>query len=457
MSTNLSSKPELSPDHEEIFIEKYFETLSQLAFDKAKEQLDKEKEASRTSSGTSGGGSWTTLLNALTFLNAAEKSYTSLTFLELKWFARKESTRKGLYTVAMGELRRIEAKCHEVGSLEGHGSLSSRDRLLAHLCEQLSHFIEARQDLMNIYERLCTLGIQKNEVDFVELKCAVEDIRERTSKRFHHPVLVPIRNSFSVELELLFTLMQTECHMSSWRFLPALLCLQDLHAKLDAWGAAFKAKDPKKKLYSLVQVKNSGIPPLFVWLVKMQGSQISKFSLYFHSTLSKQAPPGEMKTHLSNLPIDYYNKIVAFQRKTDAFNISLVLNTQASGINFQGLGYHFPSEMTEPPTGMDSYPAIFSYPNERPTNLWPNIVMLIMTKHEAGSLDSITYECDKISKQPQMMTYFIGHVDRRMNLVVLFESKKSERDSTTNSFIQEMCSLLRGSRLLASLRPGTKS
>ena len=56
-------------------------------------------------------------------------------------------------------------------------------------------------------------------------------------------------------------------------------------------------------------------------------------------------------------------RIVTFQRKTDAYNISLVLNTQASGINFQGLGYHFPSALTEPPTGMDSYPAIFSYPN----------------------------------------------------------------------------------------------
>lgn len=75
------------------------------------------------------------------------------------------------------------------------------------------------------------------------MTCFQRPFGSRTSKRFHHPVLVPIRNGFSVELELLLTLMQTECNMSSWRFLPALLCLQDSHAKLDAWGAAFKAKD----------------------------------------------------------------------------------------------------------------------------------------------------------------------------------------------------------------------
>ncbi|XP_072180250.1 KICSTOR subunit 2-like [Diadema setosum] len=444
----------MSANHEAVLGD-CFEKLSQLMFDKVKELLDKEKEICRLAGNA--GGNWTGLMNALNFLAAGEKSYVSLAFLESKWFSRKESVGKGMYTVAIGELRRVEGKTQEVTWSQGGPGQVAADKLLGHLCEQLCHFIEARQEMMAVYEKLSSLGIQGSDVDYGELKSTVEEILNRTSKRFHHPVLVPLHNSFNVELELLRTIFQTECHMREWRFLPALLRLQDSHRRLEAWGAAFKAKDPRKKLYALVQVKNSGIPPLFSWLVKMQGAQISKFSLYFHSTLSKQAPTGEMKLHLSNLPIDYYSKIVAFQKKTDAYNISLVLNTQGLGIAFQGLGYHFPDDQMQPLTGMDSYPAIFSYPNERPAHLWPDIVMLIMTKHESASLDSITYEIDKISKQPQQVTYFIGHIDRRMSLVVIFESKKSEKDSNTRSFIQDMCTLLRGSKLLASLRPGVKS
>ena len=55
-------------------------------------------------------------------------------------------------------------------------------------------------------------------------------------------------------------------------------------------------------------------------------------------------------------------RIVAFHKKCDAFNVSLVLDTNGLGDTYQGPGYHHPQRVPSSPQGMDSYPAILSYP-----------------------------------------------------------------------------------------------
>lgn len=61
-------------------------------------------------------------------------------------------------------------------------------------------------------------------------------------------------------------------------------------------------------------------------------------------------------------------RIQSFQRKSDAVSVCLVF--EAAGIeDYQGAGYHHPQESLPAPKGLDSYPAIFSYPSVRPLNL----------------------------------------------------------------------------------------
>lgn len=54
-------------------------------------------------------------------------------------------------------------------------------------------------------------------------------------------------------------------------------------------------------------------------------------------------------------------RIQNFQKKTDACNVSLVLNTQGLEGVFPG-GYHCPGRLVETPKGLNSFPTIFSYP-----------------------------------------------------------------------------------------------
>ena len=61
----------------------------------------------------------------------------------------------------------------------------------------------------------------------------------------------------------------------------------------------------------------------------------------------------------------YTLRIVTFQKKSDALNISLVFDAHGIEDLVKGHGYHHPNKVTEPPKGLDSYPAIFSYPMVR--------------------------------------------------------------------------------------------
>ena len=50
----------------------------------------------------------------------------------------------------MSDLRRVEVRGKQSGQ-----AASSEDKLLSHLCEQLGHFIEARQEMMELYLFRC--------------------------------------------------------------------------------------------------------------------------------------------------------------------------------------------------------------------------------------------------------------------------------------------------------------
>lgn len=447
-ATITSSSSPLLPQ-EQALLENYFTSLSDFAYEKAKDYVDREKDGRRTPPGSM----WASLMSALSLLAMAEKTYTSLTFLGQKWFGRRDQSGKSNYAIALADIRKVKERGRQATGVMSQ-SPAPLDTLLSHLCEQLEHYIDARKDMMDLYEQYALLDGKKFDVNFADQTLKkLADIIAKHSKRFHHPILSAIRNSISLELEALHALLESQLNMSSWRFLPSLLNLKESHSKLESWGAPLKNKEIKKKLYSASPSKTIGVPSLVCWFVRFHDAQLSKFSFYFHDTLNKQVIGGDMKTHLAKLPVEYYSRVVAFQKKTDAFNVSLVFDTHGSEDTYKGHGYHHPESYVEPPKGLDTYPAVFSYPTERPSNLWPNVVMLLTEAPEVGPVDRIQYFYDKT----QQKTYYITKVDVKMNLVVIFDSKKSEKDTYTNNFLHEMGTLLRGIKTFASLRQGAKN
>ena len=54
-------------------------------------------------------------------------------------------------------------------------------------------------------------------------------------------------------------------------------------------------------------------------------------------------------------------RISAFIRRSDAFNVCMLLNTHQLE-PYQGHGYHLPHDIKEKPSGLGAFPAVFSFP-----------------------------------------------------------------------------------------------
>lgn len=178
-----------------------------------------------------------------------------------------------------------------------------------------------------------------------------------------------------------------------------------------------------------------------------------QFTLYFYQILSRQTTSADMKSLTSRAGVDYVGRIAAFIRRSEAFNVCMVLDTRELD-PYQGHGYHLPLDIKETPSGVGAFPAIFSFPGERPGEHWPNIVSIVLDRAQELSLpDKIVYFYDNKFQS----TYFLTRVDLRTTLVVVFKSKRSEKDSYVTTFLNETATLLRNTKTFAMLKQGGKN
>lgn len=421
---------------EQTFLGTFFLTLAQFDYDKAKELADKERESSKVPP-----GAWSSMLSCLAQVAVAEKSYTGLIFLAPKGFLRKDSSLKSCYEIISADLQKIR----DAGK---SGPGDSLEKLLAHLCGQLAHFLVARTELMDLYERCCNPTSGRHIV-YDELSSQLEKTIVKHQKNFHHPILGPLASSFSFECEGLLKLLEAQLDMQQWKFLPSLLHLHEAHSKLGAWETLIQPRESRRGLS--FGSRSHPVPALYQWLWKFKGALVSKFSLYFHEILSKQTTPQEMKSLCSKAPSDFHSRFVSFQRKADAKYIALILDASSCD-QFKGHGYHHPDRYCEPPKGLDSYPAILCYP-AKPTALWPNVIMIMAdSANELNVLERVISLYDKTTQ----MTYFLTRVEPRLTLVIIFDTKRSEKDAYITNFMVNVSSELRYNKLFTSLKSGAK-
>ena len=103
---------------------------------------------------------------------------------------------------------------------------------------------------------------------------------------------------------------------------------------------------------------------------------------------------------------------------------------------------------------MDQFPAVVSLPGgERPLTHWPNVIMIMSDRaSELNSLDKVMhFYDDKVQS-----TYFLARPEPHFTLVVIFDGRKSEKDSHVVAFLQEISTSLRNSKPFSTLKPGSK-
>ncbi|XP_064652423.1 KICSTOR subunit 2-like isoform X2 [Lineus longissimus] len=432
-----------SPTHappvsqEQALLESFFSCLSQFAYDKAKELMEKERDGHKATFGSS----WGLLMHSMANMAMNEKTYTSLVYLSPKWFGRKDvfQNMRSSYTILLTELKRIEEIPGTQADPELVAPPPSSEKLLSHLCGQLGHFVTARIKMMDFYEQMSTMGSMK-VINFDDLLNVIAHISQNHQKNFHHPILSPLKTSFTLECDINSHLLQAQKNMANWQFLTSLLQLHEAHTKLAIWCDVTQMKD------------TPAVPALYHWLNKFKGVLVSKFSLYFYDTLSKQAPQGEMKSVMAKATVDFISRITTFQKKSDAVNISLVFDVHGIEDLYNGPGYHHPNKFSEKPKGLDSYPAVFAYPGEKPSNHWPNVIMIMEDRRSENTFDKVIFFYDK----KMQSTYFMSRIEPRITLVLIFETKKAEKDSYIVNFVNEFSTLLRLNKTFQTLKQGAK-
>ncbi|KAF7229384.1 KICSTOR subunit 2 [Nothobranchius furzeri] len=445
---------ELRPvPRERAILESFFTQVGLLSFDRAKDYVEKERDASKST-----GALWGSLLAALAHLAAAEKVYHNLTFLGQKiggqsFFSRKDSIRT-VYTSLYNELKKVVTMGrHSQPSSSSNSSSSYLEDLLSHLSEQLCHFTQARMEMADVYEKLHLLGSQKS-INSEELVATLESVLHKYSSKFHHPILGRVEEVFQTEVDVVTQLVRCQAQVSEWRFLPALLSLHSSHSKLTAWAQLFqKQKETRKHLFGGQSQKAVQPPHLYVWLQRFHAVLLAKFSFYFHEALSRQTTPADMRTLTARTTPDYYGKISGFIRRHDASNVSLVFDNRGSE-SFQGHGYHHPQSYREAPKGVEQFPAVVSLPSgERPLTHWPNVIMMMSDRAaELNTLDKVVqFYDDKVQS-----TYYLSRPEPHFTLVVIFDGRKSEKDQHITAFLQEISSSLRNSKPFSILKPGSK-
>merc|ERR1719228_2834408 len=207
--------------------------------------------------------------------------------------------------------------------------------------------------------------------------------------------------------------------------------------------------------YSLLRGVTSWVEPyLFLWISRLKAALISKFSLYFHATLARQAPPLEMSRLCSKLGVDQSARILAATRRLDTLSVLIVYGGLEQGDCGQPGYRHIPGGVSSPctaPTGLDCFPVVFSCP-AIPDTLLPGLVMILTDRTTDLSCDR-TYHLYDLGLGA---TYYIHWVEPNLYMVTVCEGRRSEKDSGINTFIQETVAQLRCTRLCNSLKPGHK-
>lgn len=311
------------------------------------------------------------------------------------------------------------------------------EELISHFCRQLQTFIQARLDLIDVYEKLTEATSKKcTSVDGIAFRLSM--LCRQYHKYFHHPLLAPIKEGMTLECESLMTLIRATIDMQHWRFLPTLYDLQDAQSKLNYWAASTFNKEASKRRFKVS--KTQVAPRLYEWLCKFKEFLVAKFTLYFHATLSKSFPQANFKSSCSKLSCDYYSKLAVFQRKIDALFIALMYDV-SNEKDFRGLGYNFSSREYQQPQGKNTLQPMVVLPSEgcsKLNSLQAEIYMIVMADQQAIMKEGYYQFHDNIKK----LTYAVTQPDSSVVLVIVCEGHKADRDAYMRSFSLEITNQL---------------
>ncbi|RZF43258.1 hypothetical protein LSTR_LSTR001519 [Laodelphax striatellus] len=404
----------------------FYNQLSQLYFDKARELVEKQKDVVRP-------GPCRQLLALLPNLVVVEKSYVELAFVSMKnkIFLRKDNSLRSLYESFRSDLNKLE----------------DGDEFVTKMAQHLNEHAAARILLIDLYERMYAVGSSNKSVKATELLVMINAIQPFTC---HLEVMAPFISSFSLEVEILKNLLQALSELLKDEQLPCLTHLHVSNTYLATWEKNLQNRESWKLGFGASFLKGNQMPALYQWLVKLKYAIVAKFSLYFHTVLVQQTSGPDMRAICSKHNIDHMHKIHSLQRKHDAICVVLLFDALGGDPELlsSGPGYQHPERAVEP---LDEFTVMLSYPI-KPLDQLPTITKALSERRaELSTMEVICIYCVK-----EKYTYYMSLIDPRVTLVVVFDSKKDDRETSIKNNINELCAQLRWNRVFALLKLNNK-
>ena len=418
----------------EVCLETYFTFISNFSHDKAREVIEKEKELTR---GGGGGASWTQLLGVLLNLTTAEKTYHSLTFLTPRSgsvFLRKEQSLKTVYQTLMVDCRNALELSEEAGHQR-------------QVCENLVRIFQGRSKMIDVYEKLCNLSSTSFlSTPFREIIPGLTLIFADL-KKSQCPTIASWLFVLKAEVGILLDFLTVFVSMQDWNFFDSIMLLQRIGETLSKWEEIVQARETRKLGFASSWFGGGSVEPqLYLWLHRLKAALMSKFSLYFYSTLSQQTSSNEMKTLCSKLSLDQPARLASYQKRLDAQSISILYDANGQP-TYQGPGYHFHEKDTVSLAGLEMFPLVFST-GYQPGLHWPNVIMIISDNTDDLARDKSVHFFDI----GVGATYFLHQIEPRFYVVIILEGRRNEKDSNINGFLAETVDQLRCAKVISSLK-----
>lgn len=395
---------------------------------------------------------WSTLFLTLANLATYESTYYKLTYLNS---AKPKVKIADLYVQVHADLRFLidspnapapsqssSSKILSSGSNRKSMavvSLSQEDTVFfSSLLQQIGIIIVVRVDMLAVFNTFVSWLSTSTLLDYDQLLAMLDALPVNFRDKVTHPILHRIKINLLHEISILRRLLMAQVAISSSEYKDSILLLAQCRMEFDTWRDEIKRWQTEQKIQQTKQFPKA----LHQWLSMFLSSLTSKLTLYFFPIFKKtemEITPGtSLTTKELKLDPDYFAVIESFVQRTNAYNISLIHECKGKPYNKDG---YTCVKSDDPPTGLNSWPAVYSYPKEPPREHWPNIVSILLDNYGslAQSKDPYVHFYDnKIN-----FTYYLSRVEPQITMAVLFADKKKSNEQAIWEFILAMLRALR--------------
>ncbi|KER20484.1 hypothetical protein T265_15308 [Opisthorchis viverrini] len=260
--------------------------------------------------------------------------------------------------------------------------------------------------------------------------------------------LEPLITVVCAELGVLSKLLRAQSRIADLHFIDSLLCISNASAKLESVYRIFDLP------YNRGSRTHAKPPALLFWLTNFYNVLLTKYTLYWFKVLSDCTSNSDETLEVAGLENpSLVTRVINFQNRTNALYVSVLFDAACQDYPYLGHGFVLPGTAGDTPTGVKSFPPIFTAPlgSLLPVAQVSSALMQISGKLNTGELaefNKFLYSYDEKLNH----TYFIQKLEYRVYLVIVYNGCRSRKDRQVSEFISYLSGVIRLTALSAALR-----